>query len=252
MKTLKTLLLLITLGNGVWAQSWQLESDLFLSQPTAMMRENMNNAFGFNLGVARSFKGPFSLGVEFGVGNYGYQTTRQQYTFSDGSLTETDVNVGNNIFTALLTGKHFPRNNKSVKPYLSGRLGWTVFSTNLTIEDPADELSCHPLESEIIARDNTWIASGGAGVRIDFNNLFPKTEVDRFYFDFSVHATRGGIIEYMNVDIHSPRHVPDQDVMARFLNTQTQVVHEHHVGYVYSDVFSMVEYRLGVAYRVDY
>ena len=55
----------------------------------------------------------------------------------------------------------------------------------------------------------------------------------------------------MNVEIDPAQPMPHHDVMARFINTQTQVVHEHHVGYVYSNVLSMVEYRLGVIYRMD-
>ena len=42
---------------------------------------------------------------------------------------------------------------------------------------------------------------------------------------------------------------PDQDVMARFINTQTQVIHEHHVGYVYRSVMNMMDYRIGIIMR---
>jgi hypothetical protein len=252
MKTIKLLLLLVTASPALLAQTLQLESDLLLSHPTGMMTRNMNNAFGLTMGISRHFKSPFSAGLELGFGNYGHETSRQEYTFSDGSVTETDVNVGNNIFSLVLTGKHFLRNGKKVNPYLSGKLGWTWFSTNLTIEDPADEFSCHPLESEIIARDNTYTFSGGAGLRVDFNAFLKNTEAQRLYFDMSVHAAHGGIVKYMNAEKDAGQTTPDQDVMARFINTQTQVVHEHHVGYLYSNVLSMVEYRLGVIYRLDY
>jgi len=249
MKRIKILLLFILAGPSLFAQTMELESDLFLSHPTGMMAKNMNNAFGVTLGMSRHFNSPFSLGLELNFGNYGYETSRQEYTFSDGSVTETDVNVGNNIFNLFLTGKHFLRNNKNINPYLSGKLGWSWFTTNLTIEDPADAFSCHPIESEIISRDNTYSFSGGAGLRVDFNALFPKTEIQRFFFDFSVHALHGGIVKYMNVEMDPSQPMPDQDVMARFINTQSQVIHEHHVGYVYSSVLSMVEYRIGVIYR---
>jgi hypothetical protein len=248
MKTLKVALLLCFAGYALSAQTFEFGSDLSFSQPVGMMATNMNNAFGLSVEVSRQFKAPFSAGMELSFGNYGYQTSRQAYTFDDGSVTETNVNVSNNIFNLHLTGKHFLRNNKNVNPYLSGKAGWSWFSTTLAIEDPADEYSCHPIESDILARDNTYSFSGGAGVRIDFNSFF-KTEKGRLYFDISVHATHGGIVQYMNVEKNTTQPVPDHDIMAKFINTQTQVVHEHHVGYLYSSVLNMVDYKLGVVFR---
>ncbi|MEX1239766.1 MAG: hypothetical protein WEB30_08615 [Cyclobacteriaceae bacterium] len=252
MKTIKVLLLLVLTGPALFAQTLELGSDLFLSRPTEMMARNMNNAFGITLAASKHFKSPFSVGIELNIATYGHETSRQEYTFSDGSVTETDVNVGNGITNLFLTGKHFLRDGKNVNPYLSGKLGWSWFTTNLTIEDPTDEFSCHPLESEMLSRDNTYSFSGGAGVRLDFNTFFHKTESQRLFFDFSVHAIHGGIVKYMNVEMDPAQPMPDQDVMARFINTQTQVIHEHHVGYVYSNVLSMVEYRVGVIYRFEY
>lgn len=251
MKAIKILLPMLLVAPALSAQFFEIESDLFLAHPTGMMAKNMNNAFGLTLGASRQFKSPFSAGLELNFGNYGHETSRQEYTFSDGSVTETDVNVGNNIFNLFVTGKHFLRTDKNLNPYLSGKLGWSWFTTNLTIEDPSDAFSCHPIESDIIARDNTYSFSGGVGLRVDFNALFPKTGMQRLFFDFSVHALHGGIVKYMNVEMDPAQSTPDEDVMARFINTQTQVVHEHHVGYVYSSVLSMVEYRIGVVYRPD-
>jgi hypothetical protein len=250
MKTLKLLSILVFACYCLAAQNIELSTDLNFSQPVGMMSKNMNNAFGLSMDISHQFKAPFSLGLELGLGNYGYQTTRQEYTFDDGSVTETDVNVSNNMFSLLLTGKHFLRPDKKINPYLSGKAGWTWFTTNLTIEDPEDESSCHPLESDILSRDATYNFSGGAGVRIDVNSIFKRTEEKRLYFDISVHATHGGIIKYMNVEMDPSMSPPDQDVMAKFINTNTQVIHEHHVGYVYTSVLNMVEYRFGMVFRL--
>ena len=80
------------------AQTLEFGSDFTLSQPLGTMANNMNNAFGLTFEVVRNFKTPFSAGAEIGFGTYGYQTSRQQYAFDDGSATETNVNVSNNIF----------------------------------------------------------------------------------------------------------------------------------------------------------
>ncbi|HTF28867.1 MAG TPA: outer membrane beta-barrel protein, partial [Flavitalea sp.] len=220
MKTIKALLILFSVSQALCAQTFELGTDFNFSQPVGPMKKNMNNAFGLSLDGALRFESPFSAGVEMSFGSYGHQTTRQQYRFDDGSVTETDVNVSNNILNLFLTGKHFLRKDKNINPYLSGKVGLTWFSTTLTIQDPEDESSCHPIESDILSRDNTYVFSGGAGVRIDFQTFFPKVESKRYYFDLSVHSTQGGIVKYMNVEKGSMQPMPDQDVMAKFINTQ--------------------------------
>lgn len=249
MKITNLFLILILGGPCVMAQGFELGTNFNLSQPVGMMSKNMNNAFGVTLEASKIFNPSFTLGVEMAFGSYGYQSTRQQYTFDDGSVTETDVNVSNNMTSAFVTGKHFLLKDKKLKPYLSGKAGWTWFTTSLTIEDPEDEYSCHPIESDILSRDNTYTVSGGAGLRIDLQSIFKNTEEGRFYFDISVHGTHGGIVRYMNVRKSPHMNAPDQDVMARFINTQTQVIHEHHVGYVYSSVMNMMDYRIGIIMR---
>jgi hypothetical protein len=249
MKAIHPVVVFLAVSCAASAQTFELATQFNFSQPVGTMSRDMNNAFGLTMEAARQFKAPFSVGLELNFGNYGHQTSRQEYAFDDGSVTETDVNVSNNILNLYLAGKHFLRNSKNVNPYLSAKMGWTFFSTSLTIEDPADEYSCHPIESDILSRDNTYSFSGGAGVRVDFQSLFPKAESQRFYFDLSVHSTHGGIVKYMNVKMNPSLPLPDQDVVARFINTQTQVIHEHHVGYVYSSVLNMIEYRIGVVCR---
>jgi len=252
MKTLRILSILMLAAINGFAQTWEFGSDFNLAQPVGGMTRTMNNAFGMSIGVAKKFKSPFALGIEAGFANYGSQTSRQAYTFDDGSVTETDVVVSNEIYTLQLTGKYFLRNNKNINPYISGKAGITWFNTTLTIEDPEDEFSCHPLESDMLSRDKTYLVSGGAGVRVDFNTFFKKMETQRFYFDLSVHSTQGGTVRYMNSEMDPGQPMPDKDVTAKFLNTQTQVIHEHHVGYVYTSLMNMVDYRLGVVFRMDF
>ena len=252
MKTIRILFALSILATPVLSQSWELGSGFNLSQPTGGMARTMNNAFGMTLGFERQLKVPFAVGFEAAFGSYGSTTTQQEYIFDDGTSTVTNVVVGNDIINFQLTGRYFLRQGKHVMPYLMGKAGWSWFSTNLTIEDPADQFSCYPIESDILHSDNTYIVSGGGGVRIDFSSIFRKMENGRFYFDAGVNATQGGKIRYMNSKIDPTQGPPEQDVMGKFLNTQTQVIHEHHVGYVYTSLINMVEYRLGAVCRLGH
>jgi hypothetical protein len=249
MKTLRLTFCLMLFTSAVLAQKWELGMDFNLMQPIGGMERTMDNAFGVNLFGARDLKGPFSLGLELGYNNYGSQSTPQEYYFEDGTSTITDVVVNNNIFSINAGGKYFLRNTKKLNPYVTGKVGWSRFTTNLYIEDPEDETGCEPLESDVLYHDETFTASAGAGLRLDFSAIFSKMPSDLFYFDFSFLTVRGGKVNYMNVDIDPSQPAPAKDVMAKFINTDTMVIHEHHVGHVYTGLVDMLQYRVGFVFK---
>ncbi len=236
----------------VFAQNWEFGSNLMLLQPSQSMKRDMNNAFGMTLYLGKNLKDtPLIIGGEMSYGNYGTKNSMQEYTFSDGTTTNTNVHVSNDIYNLGITSKLFLRKNKNFNPYLSAKAGWSWFKTTLTIEDPDDPDGCTPLERDILHRDNTFSITGGGGANIDFKTFFTKVPAGKFFIDLSVQMTQGGRITYMNVnaDAHQPT-PPDSDaVMGHFLNARTQVIHEHHVGYVYSNMLNMVEYKLGFVCR---
>jgi hypothetical protein len=69
------------------------------------------------------------------------------------------------------------------------------------------------------------------------------------FLDLNAHLTQGGQVDYMSVDKKHNSSTAVSDVKAKFINTQTQVIHEHHVGNVYSSLAEMTEYRFGIAFR---
>lgn len=238
------------LVHAVYGQRWDMGSSFNYTRPTGGMARNIDQGFGITLEGARVLKNaPFTIGAEFSYNAYGRDKTRQQYTFDDGSVTETNVIVTNAFSNLFLTGKFFLRNTKLINPYLSGKLGYSWYRTTLTIEDPEDADGCQPLESDRLLTDGTFTASGGGGVRVDFSALFKKMKSNMLFFDLSAHMTHGGTVEYMNVHKQHNHGTPDRDVTARFVNNRTQVVHEHHVGHVYSSLAEMMEYRFGVVFR---
>jgi hypothetical protein len=247
MKNVKFLMLFLVSSSIGYSQGFEMGSNLIFSQPVSGMKNDMSNAFGITLDIAKKFKSsPFTVGTELTFSSYGTQNSVQEYTFDDGTTTETNVHVNNNITNLRLTGKYFLRKDKKFNPYLSGKAGWAWFTTRLTIDDPEDIDGCTPLVNDVLQRDNTYSLSAGAGARVDFSSLFKNMPEQRFFFDLSVHAVQGGRVRYMNVDADSKSTPPQSDVMARFINTRTQVIHTHHVGYVYTNMLNMMEYRLGV------
>jgi len=216
--------------------------------PRGTMSQTINGGLGFTLSAGHNFEKPFAAGFQFSYNNYGYSRTRQQYTFDDGSVTETYVSIDNYFLNLNANGKAFLRNGKNFNPYVGGKLGYSWYRTSLNIEDPEDVTACEPLESHILSKDGTVTISAGAGIRLDISSIFRSVEEGRMYFDFNAYLVQGGRVKYMNVD-HHPMEAPERDVMARFINTQTQIVHEHHVGYQYSSFVNMLEYQFAFIIR---
>lgn len=252
MKMFKIFIVLLVAATSAFGQSWEMGSTFIFSQPVSGMKRDMSNAFGITMDVGKQLKNaPFTIGSELSFGSYGTKDSWQEYTFDDGTTTETNVHVSNNITNLRLTGKYFLRKDKKFNPYISGKAGWAWFTTRLTIDDPEDVDGCTPLVNDVLQRDNTYSVSAGAGARLDFSSIFKNMTSDRFYFDMSVHAVQGGRIQYMNVHQDSKSTPPDADVMAKFINTRTQVIHTHHVGYVYTNMLNMVEYRFGAVFKFN-
>ena len=236
--------------SAAFAQRWDMGTNFNYTKPVGSMARNIDQGFGITLEGARLLKNvPFAVGAEFSYNAYGHDKTRQHYAFDDGSVTETNVVVNNTFSTLLVTGKFFLRKERILNPYLSVKTGYSWYRTTLTIEDPEDVDGCQPLDSDLLLRDGTFTASGGAGIRIDFSSVFKKVRSNSFFFDLSAHMTQGGTVQYMNVHKNGQQQTPDSDVVTRFINNRTQVIHEHHVGHVYSSLIEMMEYRLGVIYR---
>jgi hypothetical protein len=238
--------------NAVCAQRFDMGSNFNYAKPIGGMAHNIDQGFGITFEAAWLPKtSPFSIGAEFAYNAYGQETTRQQFEFDDGTVTDTDVVVTNAFSNLYLTGKFFLRKEKLLNPYLSAKAGYSWYKTNLVIEDPEDPDGCSPLESDKLLVDGTYTVSGGAGIRLDFSALFRKMNSNMMFFDMSAHLTQGGTVQYMNVHEHSQptTQTPESDVTARFINNRTQVVHEHHVGHVYSSLVEMMEYRVGVVFR---
>lgn len=141
-----------------------------------------------------------------------------------------------------------------MRPYLVGKLGYSNFSTDLNIYDPDDTDHCEPVDQDVLYEDGTMIGVIGAGVKIDFATLFKKLERGTFYLDANINFMQGGDVSYMNTDAaphhhHGSSH-PDQ-VTADFLNTETQIVHKHHVGYLYHNPVQMTEVRVGFLFHIS-
>ena len=217
------------------------------SNPTGLMHETINGGHGVLLDFYMAPKDiPVALGMEVSYNIYGQNKTTQEYTFDNGIVAPMDIVVSNNFTNVLLAGRYYLLQGR-MQPYLSGKLGYSFYFTSLNIYDPNEMDQCAPIDSDRLYKDGSWIGSIGGGVQWDIRK---EKNPGFLMLNLSVNLVQGGRVSYMNVDAPNHNHATHtSDVYARFINTQTQVVHEHHVGNVYTSWVQMMDFRLGLTIR---
>ena len=226
------------------------------SDPLGSMAYNIAHANGIstNFGML-ALDNRLAFGVDLGYSWYGREQTRQEYQMEDGSTAPMDIIVNNGFATFTIYGRWYLSTNGAIKPYVTSKLGYASFVTNLNIYDPDDMDHCEPVDTEQLYRDGTFVASAGAGVKFDLSKIFGKLTEDRLHFEASYHLTQGGQVSYMNANENGSQqhhHQADNnsdDVTAEFVNTQSQVVHKHHIGYLYNSPLQMSELKFGLSMR---
>lgn len=231
------------------AQSPEIGTSYLFSVPRGNMQDNITHANGFNIDFYFTPKEKrYSFGMEMNINMYGHDRSKQTYTFEDGTTAPMDIVVKNSFYNVMFAGRYFLRQG-TLQPFVTGKVGYSFFNTSLSIYDPDDADQCEPVESDVLYKDGSAIFSAGAGLRLD---LLPKKSPGLLSVNLSANYSLGGKVNYMNVDASNHSHVAHtSDVYAKFINTQTQVVHEHHVGNVYSSPLEFMDFRLGASMRLS-
>jgi hypothetical protein len=233
-------------------QNYEIGLGYTFTAPIATMKQNINHGNGITMDfyVTPEKLSRFAFGMDMNYTVYGYDKSKQEYTFDDGTTARMDIIVDNSFLNLMVGGRYLLTGSQEVniKPYVSLKAGYSWFRTNLNIYDPDDNDHCEPVENDLLMKDGTFLISGGAGIQWD---ILRKKSPNRFLFNAGVNLTLGGEVNYMNTDGPSPTHTNHNgsDVNAQFVNTQTQVIHEHHVGYVYTSFLEMMDFRAGFIFR---
>jgi len=258
MKIMRTILLVSASLLLTDAMAQHLPHELGVSynymNPMDNMRQHIKRGHGVSLEYYLHPKhSRFAAGIEVNYNLYGRDKSRQVYTFDDNTTADADIVVYNNFSTLLLGGRYYLNQSGKFQPYVNAKLGYAWLTTDLYIYDPSDWDQCEPIDSEILLRDGTLVSSFGAGVQIDLSKNRPNT----FLLQLQSNMMLGNNVRYMsastpgNNHTHQPAPPPTDEVRARFINNQTQVVHEHHVGNVYSSLLRTLDFRLGLSFRFN-
>ncbi|MEI9920344.1 MAG: hypothetical protein WDO14_16345 [Bacteroidota bacterium] len=261
MKSLTAALMVLIAISGANAQSWtpNFSTSYVFTTPTRGMKQYIKYGNGLSMSLlAEAPSHRIAAGLEFNWSGYGHSKTEQDYTFPDGSVAPMNVVVNNSITTLMATTRLYLILKGPVRPYASVKAGYSFFRTKLLILDPDDDDSCKPVESNLLSKDGTLVYSAGGGVRIDGSWIFKKWEKNKYFIDFSSQMTQGGRVNYMNEDApasatsHMGMSTRVKEVDGQFINTQTQVIHSHHVGYLYNSFVQMMDFRLGMTVNIGY
>ena len=225
----------------------QLNLQYNFTRPVGEQGDNINSMHGLVLSWDIKIKNaPFYVVPELGFNLYGLKTLEQELPFNNGYVTKTDVNYTTSMNTYAVGLKFQPPTSKNFKPFLAVRAGALHYHSSMTIEDPEDPMGCRALEKRALVKDLTWMASGGAGFRLDGKAFSGKES--RLALDFSAFYTRGGQAEYLKMSKgHDHTADPKANMYTvKFEHLPSGDVHEHAIGTVYNTVTQLLEFRLGL------
>jgi hypothetical protein len=96
----------------------------------------------------------------------------------------------------------------------------------------------------------------GAGAGFQINpSIFSKQKKDGpVMIDISINTIRGGQLDYINTKhLKDEQDIPQtggKPLMVRFINVNTQDIHEHKVAQVYTSALRILEIRAGVILNI--
>lgn len=223
--------------------------NLFLPQGGMKNTFGSGNGLGFDF-MVRLKKIPFMVvGADMQYSVYAATTQKQQYVFTDGSTTITDVNLTSSMASAGLKLRFESQATKKVKPYGQVQAGGLGMFSNLYIEDPADPYGCKALESKTLVQDVNWYVGFGGGIKFD---IASKKNPGRHFIDVSSNYLMGGHMEYANmgkVHDHETASAPTTDkgaqpLTVKFINVSSNQIHEHQVAEVYNNPINLLQFQV--------
>jgi len=264
---MKKLLFAFLLFIGINSQSQNLRVSFGYNAdaPFKSFMPKMSTNHGMDLGLMfRMPKTPLWFAANTTFGSFANQTLKQEYAFTDGTITKMDVNYSSNM-TKVLFGFHLDIGNaeNAIVPYLRMQGGINYMNSRVYIGDPEDEDGCEALVNKVTFANVNSLYSVGGGAMVYLNRLCKfKESSPKNYLDFGFSYLGGSPAQYVNVKYMTDGEAhhgtsgttpapttgadPDtRDMNAKFVNVSTSATHEHKVAEVYSSPFKMWNLRIG-------
>lgn len=247
----------------LFAQKHEFGIGYQLSLPRQMMEKGWNSGHGLNMDYFYHFKKVkgLSLGTHLAYGSYASQSQPQEYKFSDGTITNTTVDLSSSIASASLSARYAPWVSKKVSPFAEVQGGYMGMFSNLYIEDPADPLGCRALESNTLVNSGSLFYALGGGIQVYIGKSKEKSK-NIHLLELSARTLWGGEIEYANMNrLYNHAEVtgnpmPDAEMgekplMVTFINASTSQQHMHTVAELYNHPLRMLQIQLQYVVRIN-
>jgi len=196
------------------------------------------------------------VGAELGIGNYAHKTIEQTFQFRDGSTTQTDVRYNSSLAYANAVLRYDIPLKGRVTPYVNLKGGYTSFYTSIYIEDPTDPDGCKALDKDVALKDGSMTWGYGGGFRVNISKKGRKANT--YLLDFNVSTMRGGNVDYLNVKTlgeHNHNGQPSEEgvkpLTTKFINVNTQDIHEHQLAEVYNSDIRLLQVNMGLIMKFD-
>ncbi len=250
-------LMVSTIG---FAQQHEFGIGYQLSLPRQMMEKGWNSGHGLNMDYFFHFKKVkgFSLGTHLGYGSYASQSQPQEYKFSDGTITQTTVDLSSSIASGSLSARYAPFIHKKVSPFAEIQGGYMDMFSDLYIEDPKDPLGCRALESNTLINSGSLFYAVGGGLQV----YIGKSEKNKHLLELSARTLWGGEMEYANMNrLYNHADVTgnpmpeaemgEKPLMVTFINASTSQQHMHRVAELYTHPLRMLQIQLQYVIRFN-
>jgi len=236
------------------SQQWKFTTGYSLGIPKGDMAANIQPIHSFQSGVLYQFPGALknlSAGLEFGVGIYAHERIDQTFQFDNNTTTVLPVDYSSNAFNANINARFNLLSNKNlIIPYINAKGGLYSFYSSVYIGDPEDDGGCHALEQENLINDKTMYWSAGGGLQINPSIFSKNKRTTKVMIDISANTIRGGTLDYINTKhLMDPQNSTDPEgkpLEVKFINVNTQSIHEHTVAQVYTSSLKLLEFRAGI------
>jgi len=228
----------------------------------SMPKMNINHGASFYLGYKIIDKAPLWINLDFSTGCYALKTRKENYYFTDGSQTTTDVQYSSNLHKFLFGFNYdIGKSTNLLSGYLTGQGGYAYMNSKIYIEDPNDPDGCKALEKKNTFTYGGGIYAVGAGVRVNLNKKITNTRLWSHFLDISCKYTAGGNFSYVNINhmeehdhamanANSSNQTRDtRDLTVKFVNVTTNSIHEHKVAEIYTSPFEMMNIKIGYIIR---
>src|SRR6187402_2472282 len=138
-------LLLVSVSSPLLAQRWsgELGTDYVYANPIGGMGRIIDRGHGISLNIgAVTPSQHFALGLDMSYVQYAREKTKQEYNLDDGTVAPMEIIVLNSFANFMGYARWYLTTKGLVRPFLVGKLGYSMFSTDLSVYDPDDNDHC--------------------------------------------------------------------------------------------------------------